>query len=746
MYMKKIQGTLSANRRGGESAVKHSALARVLSFALALVIALSAVSISVSAEQSAEVTKVKRRYEIAVVFDNSGSMYKTQAWCQAKYAMEIFASMLNYDDDSGDKLSVFPMWEVATDGKKPSAKTSVENTGSIQIKSQGDIEKISNMHTLNAGDTPITQVDKAYNYLMGITDETVTDKWLIVLTDGAFTNPDGSEMESSVVRKHLLSKAANGIKVQYLGFGSAATIQSDVFKDFYTKTSKASTLRKDLIDICNSIFQRSKLPESYLNGDSLKLDISMAKIIVFVQGKDAEIVSLEQNGTGNQIKKITDSGKIKYSTFGAADYPNAPYDDSLYGQVVTFDACSAGEYTLKYKGATNVEIFYEPDVNIKISMKRDGVELDPEKDPLYPGEYTFEYSVVDNKDPEKVVTESPLVDVQSLGCVLEITNNGKTKNIKDYKSGAPVELEAEDTVFFNISGTYLTDYTITTKDNQEGFTIDIERFPQVPEFEIDVDVLQEDNWYTLKEREEWKPIKVSFTVGEQPLTDEQAARVASTVVIEPELPFTYEILPGESAIAVYIAKDENGKDTEPAPEPGSYEIAVEAFYTDENGQISNKDDEDASFRIEEFSPWIIKLIGLAVIAGLLFAAFLISRIPTYPKKVAIQRKVGETWTPRGGKKLSVKNSISARIDGVTVFSGKTSKSAPLSKRSKQSSSFTVKVTQIMSGVDSMKIGSTAIVPGKDTEVEIRNGTMIKAEKDGQTKVYRIIINPGRRNH
>ena len=68
---------------------------------------------------AATVSKNVKTYEIAVVFDNSGSMYDNQAWCRAKYAMEIFSSMLHYDN--GDVLKIFPMWPVTTDGSKPSS-------------------------------------------------------------------------------------------------------------------------------------------------------------------------------------------------------------------------------------------------------------------------------------------------------------------------------------------------------------------------------------------------------------------------------------------------------------------------------------------------------------------------------------------------------------------------------------------------------------------------------------------------
>lgn len=44
-----------------------------------------------------DAAKNQKNYDIAIAFDNSGSMYDNRAWCRAKYAMEIFASMLDYE-------------------------------------------------------------------------------------------------------------------------------------------------------------------------------------------------------------------------------------------------------------------------------------------------------------------------------------------------------------------------------------------------------------------------------------------------------------------------------------------------------------------------------------------------------------------------------------------------------------------------------------------------------------------------
>ena len=78
----------------------------------------------------------EKSYEIAVVFDNSGSMYDNESWSRAKYAMEVFAAMLN----EGDVLKIFPMHPVTTDGKTKSGGS----TSPIVVKSKSDISKISN--------------------------------------------------------------------------------------------------------------------------------------------------------------------------------------------------------------------------------------------------------------------------------------------------------------------------------------------------------------------------------------------------------------------------------------------------------------------------------------------------------------------------------------------------------------------------------------------------------------------------
>ena len=85
---------------------------RYISMLLAVLLLLSCMLTVTPAAHAAEKTEKSRA--IAIVFDNSGSMYEqsNQAWCRATYAMEVFASMLH----AGDSLSIHPMNPIEVNG------------------------------------------------------------------------------------------------------------------------------------------------------------------------------------------------------------------------------------------------------------------------------------------------------------------------------------------------------------------------------------------------------------------------------------------------------------------------------------------------------------------------------------------------------------------------------------------------------------------------------------------------------
>lgn len=568
--------------------------------------------------KAAEITKTEKIYDIAVVFDNSGSMYDNQAWCRAKYAMEIFASMLNYERD---KLHIFPMWEITTDGSQPDSGGSY---AAIEVKSKEDIDKISNIYTVHPSNTPFAPISEAYDYL---NSSSADEKWLIVLTDGEFNQDSRGKNASIDLQTRLSTLASKSIKVQYLGFGEASKLNANEANFFFAKKSSDTSLKDDLIGICNSIFQRSVLPSNRLSGNSLKLDLSMKNLIVFVQGANAKIDSLKDSN-GKTIKEALNSGQRKYSKIAARKYNNAPVDTSLAGQVVTFAACPKGEYTLSYSGTDSVQIFYEPDVDIDVSLVNNDGEQITGKDDFVAGEYTVTSKIVDGKTREDVTSHELMGKDVKLKTRIKASKDDK---YKDYDNGSKIRFEPDEKTTVCIEGTYLGKYKISSKDDPDlAWLSNINVQPPFAELAIKASVLQQDSWYIIKDHNKWKPVRVDMTLDGRPLTDEELSRTNLRVDASNGLKVRYEPLPGESAYNIYISQNEKGEYIK--PETGSYKINVAATYTNEFEKKTVSNSDDVQFKIQKYSLLVRRLI---IIGTILLILLILTAITIFLHKIKV---------------------------------------------------------------------------------------------------------------
>lgn len=679
--------------------VKQSKVFRkFITMLLAVLVIISSVSVIPMTASASTLTQTAKKYDIAVVFDNSGSMYTkgSVAWCRAKYAMEIFASMLNYEN--GDKLTVFPMWEVTTDGSKPSSGGSY---APFEVRGKDDIDKISNLFSVVAAGTPFEPVEEAKNYLSG---SDATDKWLIVLTDGLINMEKRSSASETTIdlQDRLPKMASNGIKVQYLGIGNAMDLKADVDNGFYAKKSTDASLKDDLIDICNSIFQRSVLPKNRLSGQKLELDLSMGNLIVFAQGSDAKIVSLKDSG-GNPMNVALDSGQRKYSEIAAAKYPDAGVDRSLAGQVVKFTNCPKGTYTLDYSGADAISIFYEPNVDIVISlMNDDDVVVDPFKDEIPAGEYSITSKLVDPATGEDVTNH------ELMGKDVKFTTyvkNGDEE--KTYENGADFELRPDEATEVYVEATYLKDFTISTKGDEKAFPLSINVKDPEPKFEISADVQQPQDWYKTKDHENWKPIKVLMTIDGQPLTEEQMARTQLSISSEKNAAFRYEAVPGESAYYIYVGSNENGEYAE--PETGKYNLKVNATYIDEYGKEIAAKEAEAKFEVEIYDKFWRWLLWIIIIAALIIATIIILNTPAYPNKVYLE-------VPKRKSTYVVTRSSNAYALSTSTYPGElrciAKPGSPLRQRGKRNARFYAKDIRAKGNVQWYEINSKRFTKGK----------------------------------
>lgn len=420
-------------------------LAAVLLFAL-----LPAVSHPADAAEKPTVTRA-----IAIVFDNSGSMYMNgrDIWCKATYAMEVFGAMMN----EGDTLYVYPMHPVTVDGKE---YTSVSP---LVINGPKEAAIVRNMVTPMAGGTPIESISNAHQSLKNMRAD---EKYLIVLTDGNSFHKNDDALSASRTKTeltNLLNDCSRDMQTLYLGIGSDAVIPTvkNSSQQYFLHAKSSANVLSMLTDMCNRIFGRDTLKVS---GNEVKFDVSMSKLIIFAQGEGISNVNLS-GGT-----KVSEH-ETKYSELGTSDsrYVNEQgIDRTLQGMLVTYENISAGTYNLSYSGnPSSVTVYYEPNVDLVVRfVDSTGKEVDPNADEVNSGTYRLEYGVVDAVTGE--FTTSDLLGKTEYS--MTYTINGKEYSFNDTKSGSrEIELHAGDTITGNFTVRYLEDYTIRKTSESLGW-------------------------------------------------------------------------------------------------------------------------------------------------------------------------------------------------------------------------------------------------------------------------------------
>lgn len=398
--------------------------------------------------QAASGTEVVR--DIAIVFDNSGSMYKPMggveesrmAWCRATYAMEAFATMMN----AKDTMYIYPMHPIEVNGQAYSDSNPLRVT-------QKNAATIRDIYTPEPWGTPIETISIAYE---GLKQSKADEKWLIVLTDGSEFSRNGSGLGSKTQKalEEELSRCVQDVNVMFLGIGKDAAmpnsnnIQGPCFY-YGAKAEQSSQVLSKLTEMCNIIFGRDVLD---ISSSSVTFDVSMSKLILFVQGENITDVQLTgQSPTGTNTLKYSEKG----SGGQGEDYFRV--DKTLQGVMVTYGSLDAGTYTLSYSGnVTSITAYYEPEVDLQINLRdSEGNIVDPNGD-LTEGTYYIEYMLVDkNGNP----TTSQLLG--NVNYKITYTINGQEYVVEANKAGkTQIDLKHNDTLDAKFQATYLDGYNI----------------------------------------------------------------------------------------------------------------------------------------------------------------------------------------------------------------------------------------------------------------------------------------------
>ncbi len=501
-------------------------LKRYLSVFLAVTFALAAVLSGTMKPVEAAAVKSQTKRAIYVVFDNSGSMYadsdgENYAWSQATYAMEVFASMMNFEN--GDIMQVYPMHPVSTEGSGGAA------VDTFTVESLADVQKIHNMYTPVAEGTPYNPVTVASQDLSNlIAGGTVDEGWLVVLTDGSFENPPAEGVQANL---QAIASSDPSIFVQYLAIGEGAdgSVAGNESAGFYAKkTVTSEDVVTALADISNHIFKRNEYA-----GDksTLVFDIPLSKVIIFAQGDEVSVNELKGDND-TQVTKQQEDTVVSYSETGGTDvhatsflYTRLPGgsavpDTTLRGMVSVFgnsdEVIPAGTYSLDVSGAKDTHIYFEPAVSLGIALYKDGEQITG--DTISSGDYELRVGFL-NRQTGRMIEKSSLLGAPQYTLLV----NGETYQLNSSDgSFASVPIKAEEgTLDIEAYVNYLNDYT----DHVELTTY------RVSNVEMNLSVPSD---YTLKTLtdEGTQPVIAAITNNGQALTEEQWDAATLTTLTE----------------------------------------------------------------------------------------------------------------------------------------------------------------------------------------------------------------------
>ncbi len=486
---------------------------KIISAILAVLMLFVCVSAGITTVSAAK--KKDEARAIAIVFDNSGSMYaaKNVAWCRATYAMEVFASMLN----KGDTLLIYPMWPFEVNGEEYTMENPLKITDSKQSTD------IRNIYTPDPKGTPIESLDSAID---GLKQMNVDKKYIIVLTDGDEfyrSNARLGKKESKRQLDEIIQKnAGSDLTMMYLGIGENAIIPDTTESDYFVKkhAKSSANVLSSLTELCNKIFGRDTLPENHRSGKKIDFDISMSKLIVFVQGEN--ISDLKLTDPNGQAMRAVNQSSTQYSTKGNGLYDNVP-DSSLQGMMVTFEDCSAGTYTIDFSGKeASIEVYYEPDADLDfVFTDADGNTVDSEA--LYEGDYKVSFGMKDAKTGQLI--ESDLLGNPSYKGEYSI-NDQKNQIVCDGYSGiVEVPLKMNDTFDANLTVTYLSGYSIRKDSTDFGWPFGGIKVAARPAGNLKLEISGGDEVYSLQDLDEGKPYIAEIYYEGSKLVGEELQKV-----------------------------------------------------------------------------------------------------------------------------------------------------------------------------------------------------------------------------
>lgn len=663
---------------------------------------------------------------INLVYDDSGSMILSDEnvyvdrWCQAKYAMEVFAAMLG----EKDTLNIFYMSDYASSSASKAPGLTLQGSKEASV-TESNVKKVHDTLTSPSG-TPYASVQDAYRQLQDVTTD---EKWLVVLTDGEF-----ADRPIEQVGADFKEYAADGsIKVMMLAMGAVSV--KDLGVDgvdgvFAESAGSGNEILGKLTGICNQIFQNNELKLSEL---SANVTVPMSQLIVFAQGKNVSIDSVTDS-QGNTFKP-TSNVNVMYSTKPSADGaaysddPQVVVADDLIGYVATFDTYLApGDYTFNVTGADSINVYYKPHVTIAAYLyDEDGKEVTAEEH-LVAGTYTVQYGFLDASTGERVEDTSLLGNIEYTSTIKNVDPSGN-ENVMEVSAGELVTI-TEGTLQIDVAAQFLDYNVVNTTLNYDIFVKSdlVFALETNPTYKLNLSGFENpDEAMVLT-------VKKNNIGGETELTAEEWALLETVDVKAKGDMGDFRIEKSEEVGKFYIYP--TLKDGDPIKTAsGDIEITIKGGFV--NGLSSAQGELEETLRIsssisgtDKLIEWIkrnivllsISLIGLILILGYVppFKKYLPKKIKKRPLIECSAQKIGLKDQENHGKYVK---SLASTLIPYKPETGRITFSPSGHKKS---------ISVKAAGKGSMYITNTRNYAGK-TEVTF-NGTSIE---EGRTKPLRI---------
>ncbi|MBQ3285674.1 MAG: hypothetical protein IJH40_08545 [Ruminococcus sp.] len=486
---------------------------RLLSILLLAVILAGTLCTTVVFSNAAEApTKV-----INVVYDDSGSMFmdydKDQepidSWSQAKYAMEVFAALLN----ENTTMNIYVMSDYDDEYGNP------DNPPMLQLDSadgaEENVKKVHDMITKAYG-TPFDSVRKAYKDLENCTAD---EKWLVILTDGSFDGIDNID--------NFFKGKKSDINVLFLGLGPEVKgIAEDDSKHIYfDKADENNPILERIIQAATRVLNKDRLDVNP-STKRFSFDVPMKELVVFAQGSDVTINNIKDSH-GNIYESTSDPVNVQYSEKGFSNLDEHfsdpsdftfKFDKNLKGSLATFDdEFPEGEYTVDVSGAETIEIYYQPHVEIATYLTNsDGEEVTDLED-LEIGTYTIDFALVNANTGEKIADSELLGDVSYVATITNGSDNGST-----FAPGDEITIE-EGELTIDAVATYLDYHTVTTNKTYTVFKNKEITFESAGDTEFTV---------TSNGFSESTPMKVKMLADGKDVTAEQWSKIENVPEVE----------------------------------------------------------------------------------------------------------------------------------------------------------------------------------------------------------------------